>query len=148
MHQSEPTPVKSTETGLGSALRKKYNCHPEHYQSDNYQHNQSAMATFLGKRSCVPKVSCVLRSRPMRERRSSANEICRARTHTSASSLQFWCQDQPRFLKCIFPEPQACCSQFWCQEYWPTGWQELRKRRLTKSLDLDENFKPYLVKTR
>ena len=28
------------------------------------------------------------------------------------------------------------------------GWQELRKRRLTKSLDSDENFKPYLVKTR
>ena len=26
------------------------------------------------------------------------------------------------------------------------GWQELRKRRLTKSLDSDENFKPYLVK--
>ena len=24
------------------------------------------------------------------------------------------------------------------------GWQELRKRRLTKSLDSDENFKPYL----
>ena len=36
--------------------------------------------------------------------------------------------------------------------YWKyqfkSGWQELRKRRLTKSLDSDENFKPYLVKTR
>ena len=100
---------------------------------------------FWENAAVFQKVSCVLRSRPMRERRSSANEICRARTHTSASSLQFWCQDQPRFLKCIFPEQQACCSHFWCQEYWPTGWQELRKRRLTKSLDSGENFKPYLV---
>ena len=32
--------------------------------------------------------------------------------------------------------------------WYRTGWKELRKRRLTKSLDSDENFKPYLVKTR
>ena len=59
LHQSEPTPVKSTETGLGSALRKKYNCHPEHYQSDNYQHNQSAVETFLGNAAVSKSQLCV-----------------------------------------------------------------------------------------
>ena len=34
------------------------------------------------------------------------------------------------------------------RQYFCTGWQELRERRSPKSLDSDENFNPFLVKTR
>ena len=52
------TTAKYAEIGLGWAGHKKNNCHPEHDQSDDYWHNQSAMETFDETHSCSKSQLC------------------------------------------------------------------------------------------
>ena len=95
------TTAKSTKIGLGWASYKKNNCHPEHDQSGNYWHNQSAMETFDETHSCSKSQLCGCLSTNERAAIVDQWEVrdLSRQNFTPPPTSQFWCQEVPSRLK-------------------------------------------------